>query len=81
MADYTKNARTVINGFLWESLNEEEILFADDYRPDGFTKALVPIVPIQPMIMKLRVTEIGGGYVKKECYIQLFLQTYLKYLK
>ena len=47
MADYTKNARTVINGFLWESLNEEEILFADDYRPDGFTKALVPIVPIQ----------------------------------
>jgi hypothetical protein len=47
MADYTKNARTVINGFLWESLKEDNILSADDYRPDGFTKALVPIVPLQ----------------------------------
>lgn len=47
MADYTKNARTVINGFLWNELNDSGIMLAEDYRPDGFTKGVIPIVPIQ----------------------------------
>jgi hypothetical protein len=47
MADYTKNARTVINGFLWNELNDSVIMLAENYRPDGFTKGIIPIVPIQ----------------------------------
>ena len=47
MADYTKNARTVINGFLWNELNDSGIMLAQNYRPDGFTKGIIPIVPIQ----------------------------------
>lgn len=47
MADYTKNARTVINSFLWDELNSAGILLAENYRPDGFAKGIVPIVPLQ----------------------------------
>lgn len=49
MADYTKNARTVINSFLWEELQSEGILEAKNYRPDGSTKSLIPIVPVQEL--------------------------------
>lgn len=47
MADYTKNARALINSFLWNELVSNYILDPDDYRPDEFTKSIVPIVPIQ----------------------------------
>lgn len=47
MTDYTQNARSVINGFLWDQLKENSILLENDYRPDGFTKHLIPIVPAQ----------------------------------
>lgn len=47
MTDYTQNARTVMNAFLWAELQSAGILNSQDYRPDGFTKSLIPIVPIQ----------------------------------
>jgi hypothetical protein len=47
MADYTKNARTILNKFLWEELLESGILDEDQYRPDDFTKSIVPIIPSQ----------------------------------
>lgn len=47
MADYTKNARSLINSFLWSELKSNLILDENDYYPDGFTKSIVPIVPIQ----------------------------------
>jgi len=49
MADYTQNARTVLNSFLWSELQSEGILKSKNYRPDGSTKALVPIVPVQEL--------------------------------
>ncbi len=47
MADYTLNARTVINSFLWDQLKEYEIFEEDQYRIDDFTKEVVPIIPTQ----------------------------------
>lgn len=47
MADYTKNARSVINSFLWNELIKNNILRENDYRPDGSTKSIVPIIPSQ----------------------------------
>lgn len=49
MTDYTKNARAVINSFLWKELKEYNIFNESDYRPDGFTKSIVPIVPAQQL--------------------------------
>lgn len=48
MADYTENARTVINSFLWEELKSSGILDESNYRPDDkYTKAFMPIIPAQ----------------------------------
>lgn len=47
MADYTQNARSILNSFLWGELKSNLILNEIDYRPDGFTKSLIPIVPAQ----------------------------------
>lgn len=47
MTDYTKNARSVLNAFLWQELKNNGILDENNYRPDGFIKSLVPIIPIQ----------------------------------
>lgn len=47
MTDYKVNARSVINAFLWEELKNSGILKEDQYRPDNFTKSIVPIVPSQ----------------------------------
>lgn len=47
MADYKKNARSIVNSFLWNNLVNSEILLEDQYRPDGFTKSIVPIIPSQ----------------------------------
>lgn len=47
MADYKKNARSVINSYLWNELKSNNILLETDYRPDGFTNTLVPIIPSQ----------------------------------
>jgi len=49
MADYTQNARYVINSFLWEELKDNNVLNENDYRPDGFTKSIIPIVPSQEL--------------------------------
>ena len=47
MTNYLKNARSVINNFLWDGIKENNILDEDDYRPDGFTKSIIPIIPTQ----------------------------------
>lgn len=47
MTDYNKNARTIINKFLWDTIIDAGILNAEDYRPDGFTKSIIPIIPAQ----------------------------------
>ncbi len=47
MADYNKNARSVINNFLWKEITDAGILNHSDYRPDGSTTTLVPIIPSQ----------------------------------
>lgn len=47
MADYTLNARTVINSFLWDQLKQNNIFIEDQYRIDDFTKEVVPIIPTQ----------------------------------
>lgn len=47
MADYTKNARSIINGFLWQELKNANIMKQTDYRPDGFIGTVVPIIPSQ----------------------------------
>lgn len=47
MADYTLNARTIINSFLWNELKQYEIFDEDQYRLDDFTKEVVPIIPTQ----------------------------------
>jgi hypothetical protein len=47
MTDYTKNARTIINKFLWDEITNAEVLDPEDYRPDGFTKSIIPIIPAQ----------------------------------
>lgn len=47
MADYKENARGVLNAFLWDQLQDSGIMSSADYRPDGFTKSLVPIIPSQ----------------------------------
>lgn len=47
MGTYNKNARAVLNSFLWNNLISSGILDEDQYRPDEFTKSIVPIVPSQ----------------------------------
>jgi hypothetical protein len=47
MADYKQNARSIINSFLWEELKNSGILEEDQYRPDNFTKSVIPIIPSQ----------------------------------
>jgi hypothetical protein len=47
MADYKKNARTAINGYLWQEITSSGILVPSDYNPDGFTNTLIPIIPSQ----------------------------------
>lgn len=47
MADYTKNARSIINAFLWDELKQSGILEETQYRPDNFAKSLIPIIPSQ----------------------------------
>lgn len=47
MADYTKNARSSINGYMWQEIVSAGILVPSDYNPDGFIETLVPIIPSQ----------------------------------
>jgi hypothetical protein len=47
MTIYRENARSIINAFLWSEIKESGVLDEDDYRPDNFTKSLVPIIPAQ----------------------------------
>jgi hypothetical protein len=47
MTIYRENARSIINSFLWDEIKTSEILDENDYRPDNFTKTLIPIVPAQ----------------------------------
>lgn len=47
MANYKESARGVLNAFLWDEIQESGILSASDYRPDGFTKSMIPIIPSQ----------------------------------
>ena len=49
MTDYTQNARFVINSFLWEELQNNDVLKEIDYRPDNSTITLIPIVPSQEL--------------------------------
>lgn len=49
MANFNKNARSVVNSFLWQELIQNQIFNEQDYRPDGFTKTIVPIVPTQQL--------------------------------
>lgn len=49
MANYNKTARSIINSFLWQELKSNSILNENDYRPDGFTKSIVPIIPVQQL--------------------------------
>jgi len=47
MTIYKENARSIINSFLWEEIKESGVLDENDYRPDNFTKTLIPIIPAQ----------------------------------
>ena len=47
MVDYKINARSILNSFLWEELKDSGILIEDQYRPDNFTKSVIPIIPSQ----------------------------------
>lgn len=47
MTIYKQNARSIINSFLWQELKNTEVLDENDYRPDNFTKTLIPIIPAQ----------------------------------
>lgn len=47
MTDYNKNARTIINKFLWNKITESGILESGDYRVDNSTQHIIPIVPAQ----------------------------------
>lgn len=49
MADYDDNARSIINSFLWDELKSNLILNENDYRPDGFTNTITPIIPVQQL--------------------------------
>lgn len=49
MADYKLNARSILNSFLWDELKNSGILIEDQYRPDNFTKSVVPIIPSQEL--------------------------------
>ena len=46
-ADYTKVAFYDIRNVLWSELQAANLLDPNDYMADGFTKALVPIIPAQ----------------------------------
>ena len=47
VADYTKVAAYDIRNVLWSELQAANLLDPNDYMADGFTKALVPIIPAQ----------------------------------
>jgi len=47
MTIYRENARSIINSFLWDEIQKAGVLDSDNYRPDNFTKTLVPIIPAQ----------------------------------
>lgn len=47
MPDYSQNARTIMNSFLWHNLKNSGILVEDQYRLDNFTKEVIPIIPTQ----------------------------------
>lgn len=49
MTDYKQNARSIINSFLWENLKSSNILDEDQYRPDNFTKSVIPVIPSQEL--------------------------------
>lgn len=49
MTDYDDNARSIINSFLWDELKSNLILNENDYRPDGFTNTITPIIPVQQL--------------------------------
>lgn len=44
--DYSNTAATIIRGYVWEKMQEDGILDPNDYIADGFTKPLVPLIPI-----------------------------------
>lgn len=45
-ADYGSTAAAVIRNYIWENMKVDEILNPNDYIADGFTKPLVPIIPL-----------------------------------
>jgi hypothetical protein len=47
MADYSSLAVFDINGYLWQKLQDVELLDKNDYYADGFDTYLVPIIPAQ----------------------------------
>jgi hypothetical protein len=49
VTDYDDNARSIINSFLWDELKSNLILNENDYRPDGFTNTITPIIPVQQL--------------------------------
>lgn len=44
--DYRNTAAYLIRGYVWENLQNDGILNPDDYIADGFTKPLVPLIPM-----------------------------------
>lgn len=47
MADYTIDAMYEIRRHLWQELQSNGLLDADDYYSDNLNKAIVPIIPVQ----------------------------------
>lgn len=47
MTKYQETARSILNSFLWNELQQANILDNSDYRPDDFAKEIVPIIPAQ----------------------------------
>lgn len=44
--DYAYTASALIRNYVWEKIKEDGILNPNDYIADGFTKPLVPLIPI-----------------------------------
>lgn len=44
--DYINTAAGIIRGYVWENLQADGILNPNDYIADGFTKPLVPLIPL-----------------------------------
>lgn len=44
--DYVNSAATIIRNYVWQNMQDDGILNPNDYIADGFTKPLVPLIPL-----------------------------------